>query len=82
MKTWSDVQAFATKHSLPYKVQRFNMSLAGVLVDVDTDCAVAYTVKESADFLTRYAKTYTSICLCGAPLSKNGKCSVNDCVCQ
>lgn len=51
MRTWADVQRFIDHHSMPYKVQRFNMSLAGVLVDTFTDQAVAYTVKQAAAYL-------------------------------
>lgn len=51
MRTWVEVQAFVTKHDLPYKVLRFNMSRAGVLVDTFTDQSVANTVREARRLL-------------------------------
>lgn len=51
MRTWADVQRFIELHSLPYKVQRFNMSLRGVLIDTFTNLAVAYSVKDAAKHL-------------------------------
>ena len=51
MKTWGDVDKFLAKHDLPYKVVRFNMSLAGRLVDVMTDKVVASTVREASAYL-------------------------------
>ena len=51
MRTWADVQAFVAKHVLPYKVLRFNMSRAGVLVDTFTDRSVANTVREARRLL-------------------------------
>ena len=54
MKTWSQIQAFITRHSLPYKVERYNMSLAGTLVDTYTGGAVAYTVKDAVKHLRGY----------------------------
>ena len=45
--TWAKVQQFIAKHDLPYRVERFNMSLGGVLVDAFTKEPVAYTAKEA-----------------------------------
>ncbi len=56
--TWNKVQQTIDKHNLPYRIERFNMSHAGVLVDADTRGAVAYTAKDAYDFLTRYATAY------------------------
>ena len=51
MKTWGAIQAFIAKHSLPYKVIRWNMSLRGCLVDTFTHETVAYSVKDAAKWL-------------------------------
>ncbi len=51
MRTWSDVQRFIDKHDLPYRIIRFNMSLAGCLVDTFTDEVKAYTVREASLYL-------------------------------
>jgi len=58
--TWAKVQEFINKHSLPYKVERYNMSLRGTLIDRDTKDAVCYTVKDATDFLRRYARALES----------------------
>ena len=50
MKTWADIQAFIAKHSLSYRVMRWNMSLRGCLIN-DFDNAVAYTVKDAERYL-------------------------------
>ena len=51
MRTWKQVSAFIAKHSLPYRVERFNMSLRGALVDTFTGRAVAYSVRDAAKHL-------------------------------
>lgn len=51
MKTWEDVISFISKHQLPYKVERFNMSLRGALVSTFDGQAVAYTIKDAAKYL-------------------------------
>lgn len=43
--TWAQVQKFINVHSLPYSVQRFNMSLRGCLVDAWSGEAVANTAR-------------------------------------
>lgn len=49
--TWHRVQQFIDKHSLPYRILRFNMSLAGCLTDTFTDEAVAFTAKDAMTHL-------------------------------
>jgi len=51
MKTWGDVQAFCEKHSLPYRVMRWNLSMRGCLIDSYNGSAVAYTVRDAAKWL-------------------------------
>ena len=55
MKTWSDVKLFITKHQLPFNVIRFNMSLGGLLINIDTGETVADTVKAASEFLHNVA---------------------------
>ena len=33
MKTWAQVQAFIDKHSLPYRITHWNLSMRGCLID-------------------------------------------------
>ncbi len=58
--TWSKVQSFIDKHSLPYKVERFNMSLRGVLVDTFTKDAVEYTASDAMRFLNGFAGAWVA----------------------
>ena len=51
MKTWADVQSFINRHGLAFTVLRFNMSLAGRLIDTASGELVADTVKDVARFL-------------------------------
>ena len=56
MKTWADVQKFIDRHSLPYRVQRFNMTRKGCLISLEyngTEIPVANTVKAAANHLPR-----------------------------
>lgn len=50
MRTWGAIQAFIDRHGLPYRVERWNMSLRGCLIN-DFDNAVAYTVKDAERYL-------------------------------
>lgn len=45
--TWARVQSFIDRHSLPYTIQRWNMSTRGCLTDTFTGEAVAYTSKDA-----------------------------------
>lgn len=58
--TWAKVQAFIDKHSLPYRVERFNMSLRGVLVDAFTKDAVEYTASDAMRFLNGFAGAWVT----------------------
>ena len=55
MKTWSDVMSFISKHELPFNVLRFNMSIGGLLINIDTGETVADTVKAASEFLHNVA---------------------------
>lgn len=59
--TWAKVQQFIDHHALPYKVQRFNMSIRGVLVDTFTGDAVEYTAKDAMIFLGGFAKCWNKV---------------------
>ena len=47
MKTWADVQLYITGRRLPFSVFRFNLSLAGRLIDTATGETLAATVKDA-----------------------------------
>lgn len=48
MKSWEQVERRIERNKLPYRVERFNLSLRGVLVTLDGQ-AVAYTVQGARD---------------------------------
>lgn len=50
MKSWYEVQGYVTLHSLPFRVERFNMSLRGCLSATGGEQngkAIAWTVKDA-----------------------------------
>lgn len=51
IQTWSDIQIHINLHQLPLTVMRFNMSLAGRLVDTASGEIVASTVDEAKQYL-------------------------------
>ncbi|MGB8030342.1 MAG: hypothetical protein WCF30_11840 [Terracidiphilus sp.] len=61
MKSWSGIQQFIAKHNLPYKVERWNMSLRGVLVTSYGDAVIAHTVKDAAKTMTMVKRVRDSM---------------------
>lgn len=51
MKSWSDVMLFISKHHLPFNVIRFNMSLRGVLINIETGETLANTLSDAVKYL-------------------------------
>ena len=51
MKTWAQIQAFIDKHSLPYRITHWNLSMRGCLIDEYNGKAVAYSVRDAAKWL-------------------------------
>jgi hypothetical protein len=51
MNSWADVQSVIRLRNLPYTVIRFNMSLAGCLIDTASGETLADTVKDAARYL-------------------------------
>ena len=47
MHAWWEVQLYIDRHKLPYSIIRFNMSLAGRMIDRVTGETVAATVKDA-----------------------------------
>lgn len=48
MHAWWEVQLYITRNKLPFTILRFNMSLAGRLIDTATGEVLAATVKDAA----------------------------------
>lgn len=65
MKSWAEIQALVEKHSLPFKVQRWNMSLRGVLVH-DSGVSVAHNVKDASLAIDAYRVGELSDLLAGS----------------
>lgn len=51
MQAWWEVQLYIDQYKLPYSILRFNMSLAGRLIDRFTGETVAASVKDAERYL-------------------------------
>jgi hypothetical protein len=60
MKTWAEIQTFITENGLPFRVERYNMSDRGTLVDAATGEAIAYTRSKAHQVTYWYSKGFAN----------------------